>query len=85
MAQEAEIVGVTDNGHYLQIRSTHPKEWFGRGGCRYGYRFEYEMNHYVYQTKKEHLMDYLGLTEQSYQYWDAKFLCRYNLTTGEWY
>lgn len=46
MEQQYKIVEIDSEGN-LGLRSVEPKEWYLKGGKKYGFRYEFSINQYA--------------------------------------
>ena len=84
MSHEARVLGMNPEGSWLQIQSTFDKSEYKVGGSKYGSRYEWSLNHYSFVTNKEHVKDFLGLTEEKWQEYDDLFLERFDINIDKW-
>lgn len=79
------IIGMDRSGKLLQVQAIEDKAEFRPGGKCHGYRYEWGVNHYSYTENKETVMAAYGLTEAEYNYWDQRFIMRFDWDKEVWY
>ena len=74
--QIATVVGVQElrgtGKDCLVVRSIHPKEEYNHGGSKYGYQYEWFVNHHSFTQNPSATIAAYGLTSDEYYLWEKQ-------------